>query len=153
MAENNIPAIMKACLFIGKGHDKKYKLYIYRELVNGEYVLLETVTLAKYDYDTYRMIEVPDHSFSKQILERQKTLNQMSQQLTIQEIKEGILNLTIGERFTIPESDYGKAEIWRHSEDVVSLFSISYAGGDPIFERNYNISDVDLLITHVNEWI
>jgi hypothetical protein len=47
-----------------------------------------------------------------------------------------IEKLKQGEKFVVPESDYGKAEIWLIN-DLYFLFSIPAFGGTPTFERAF----------------
>jgi len=47
--------------------------------------------------------------------------------------KKDILNLEDGEMFLVPESDYGKAEIWC-VRDCLFLFSIPMYGGSPCYK-------------------
>ena len=50
------------------------------------------------------------------------------------EIKEKIMALKHGEYYIIPESDYGKAEIW-YINNYYIVFSIPMYGGIPAFEE------------------
>ena len=67
------------------------------------------------------------------------------------DIKEEILKLKHGEKFIIPESDYGKAEIW-FINDVYILFEIPYLGGSPYFQATYYRTRIDALIDNVETW-
>ena len=65
--------------------------------------------------------------------------------------KEYILNLKHGENYTVPESDYGKAEIWLIHETYL-LFSIPMYGGIPQFEKSYSKNRIDDMIANYNNW-
>lgn len=67
------------------------------------------------------------------------------------EDKKAIENLKSGERYVIPESDYGKAEIWRVN-DIYVLFEIPLFGGDPIFHTTYPVSQIKDMLNNVNNW-
>lgn len=54
--------------------------------------------------------------------------------MELEQIKEHIEALEDGESFIWPESDYGKAEIWRKNETFL-VFSIPMYGGVPVFEK------------------
>ena len=72
--------------------------------------------------------------------------------------KEEILALKDGESFVIPESDYGKAEIWlKHG--TYFLFGIPMYGGRPFFEKavssmSKNSKDqvVDCIVKIIKSW-
>ena len=62
-----------------------------------------------------------------------------------------ISNLKDGECYTVPESDYGKAEIWlKHG--VYFLFSIPQYGGQPQFESIFKRHEIDNMIELINSW-
>ena len=65
--------------------------------------------------------------------------------------KEEILKLKDGEKHTVFESDYGKAEIWCCNETYF-LFSIPNFGGLPIFEEAFSLSRIDDLISTYKSW-
>jgi hypothetical protein len=67
------------------------------------------------------------------------------------DIEQKILNLKDGEVWTWPESDYGKAEIWR-KHDVYFLFEIPSFGGQPVYTEAYIKTDIPLLIATVEKW-
>lgn len=67
--------------------------------------------------------------------------------MELQQIKEHIEALKDGESFIWPESDYGKAEIWRKNETFL-VFSIPMFGGIPAFEKA--LKRVDDVIEMVN---
>lgn len=67
------------------------------------------------------------------------------------DIKEEILKLKHGEKFIIPESDYGKAEVWRIN-DILILFEIPTYGGEPMFNDTYYTSQIDALLHNVSCW-
>lgn len=48
-------------------------------------------------------------------------------------VKEKLMSLKNGEKYIIPESDYGKAEIW-YIHDCYFIFTIPMYGGKPAFE-------------------
>ena len=56
-----------------------------------------------------------------------------------------------GESYTVPESDYGKAEIYRIN-NVFILFSIPLYGGEPVYENVFGTHRVEDLIERVNSW-
>jgi len=66
-------------------------------------------------------------------------------------MKEEILKLKDNECFTVPESDYGKAEIWLNHERYF-LFEIPMYGGMPTFVDSYRKEQLDDLIKLVNSW-
>lgn len=65
--------------------------------------------------------------------------------------KDEILNLRHGECYIVPESDYGKAEVWRIN-NMYFLFSIPTFGGEPAFEKAFHIRDLDNLIKTYERW-
>lgn len=65
--------------------------------------------------------------------------------------KEKILALKDGDCYLWPESDYGKAEIWRKN-NVYILFEIPMFGGEPIYDSTYLFDRVDQLIKTVESW-
>lgn len=65
--------------------------------------------------------------------------------------KEAILNLKDGESYAVPESDYGKAEIWL-KYDRYFLFEIPMYGGRAIFSGTFACSAVDELIKTYESW-
>jgi hypothetical protein len=65
--------------------------------------------------------------------------------------KEEILKLKHGEKYIVPESDYGKAEIW-FINDVYILFGIPCFGGDPFFHAVYSKSKTDEMIAVYESW-
>lgn len=66
-------------------------------------------------------------------------------------MKEEILKLKDGQSYTVPESDYGKAEIWLKN-GVYFLFSIPMFGGEPNFEKEFYSGNIDGLIDTINSW-
>lgn len=57
--------------------------------------------------------------------------------------------LKSGERYIVPEGDYGKAEVWRIN-GVFVLFEIPMYGGNPIYNgTHYSLTT---LITEINKW-
>lgn len=65
--------------------------------------------------------------------------------------KEEILKLKDGERYIVPESDYGKAEIW-FKNDRYFLFEIPMYGGTPVFFKAYSVQWIDTMINDYNSW-
>jgi hypothetical protein len=66
-------------------------------------------------------------------------------------MKEEILKLKSGEHYVVPESDYGKAEVWRVN-DIYILFEIPLFGGDPRFHCYYFSRDIDLIVETIEAW-
>lgn len=65
--------------------------------------------------------------------------------------KENILLLKDGESYVVPESDYGKAEIW-FKNNTYFLFSIPMYGGEPCFEMAFPKYRIDDMIALYNSW-
>lgn len=65
--------------------------------------------------------------------------------------KEEILKLKDGECWIWPESDYGRAEIWRINE-MMFVFNIPMYGGVPYYHDAYRVVDVDNLIKEIESW-
>lgn len=65
--------------------------------------------------------------------------------------KEQILKLKDGECYIVPESDYGRAEIWLKN-DTFFLFAIPIFGGQPEFINSYSYSEIDDLIKQYESW-
>lgn len=65
--------------------------------------------------------------------------------------KEQIEKLRDGECYVVPESDYGKAEIW-YKNETYFLFEIPIYGGLPIFHSYYSKFDVQEMIDKYNSW-
>ena len=65
--------------------------------------------------------------------------------------KQNILDLKSGEVYLWPESDYGKAEIWR-VHNIFLLFEIPNYGGEPVYEATYHEGYIDGLVAMVNAW-
>jgi hypothetical protein len=66
-------------------------------------------------------------------------------------MREEILKLGNAECYTVPESDYGKAEIWKINE-LYFLFSIPMFGGMPQYEGKYSLSEIDEMIKEIVSW-
>lgn len=66
-------------------------------------------------------------------------------------MKEEILKLKNGEHYIVPESDYGKAEIWKINNNYF-VFSIPIYGGEPRLEETFYNSDEDEVIKLINSW-
>ena len=65
--------------------------------------------------------------------------------------KEEIEKLKHGQHWDWPESDYGKAEIYRIN-DVYILFEIPQFGGEPLYSETIAIGEIDRLIEIVESW-
>lgn len=61
-----------------------------------------------------------------------------------------MLALPVGQSWTWPESDYGKAEVRRTEDGSWALYEIPEYGGEPMYHSTY--SDVDDLIKVVDAW-
>lgn len=66
-------------------------------------------------------------------------------------MKDNILKLKDGGKYIVPESDYGKAEVWKVN-DVFVLFEIPQYGGTPIYFGTYYRKNIEMLIEQVNHW-
>lgn len=53
--------------------------------------------------------------------------------------------------YTVPESDYGKCEIWRLWDNYL-LFEIPTYGGTPIFVKSYPLSQIKEIIKEFESW-
>jgi hypothetical protein len=64
-----------------------------------------------------------------------------------------IEKLNSGECYTIPESDYGKAEVY-FINDVYLLFGIPTFGGEPYFVQHFVADEkgISELLKMVNGW-
>ncbi len=71
--------------------------------------------------------------------------------MTSTEILIEIEKLKDGERFIVPESDYGKAEIWL-KHNTYFLFSIPIYGGEPQFESYFKGNRLMELIEEIDSW-
>lgn len=71
--------------------------------------------------------------------------------MTLDAIREAIVNLKDGECFTWPSSDYGLAEIYS-KHDALFIFSIPMYGGEPVYESVFIKARVDDLIEFVLSW-
>jgi len=65
-------------------------------------------------------------------------------------MKEKIESLASGELFIVPESDYGRVEVWR-MHDVYVLFELPMYGGDPNYIATYMHDSVDLMIEYIGQ--
>jgi hypothetical protein len=65
--------------------------------------------------------------------------------------KNAIIRLDNGQNYIIPESDYGKAEVWKINNMLI-LFGIPLYGGEPYFVATYTINKIDELIDLVMGW-
>lgn len=66
-------------------------------------------------------------------------------------MKEEILKLRTGQVYVVPESDYGKAEVWRINSTYF-IFSIPMFGGEPSYEDSYRVGDEDKVVATINSW-
>lgn len=66
-------------------------------------------------------------------------------------MKKEILQLKDGEVYIVPESDYGKAEVWLKN-DMYFLFEIPTFGGQPRYVDNYIPRHIDILIEKIESW-
>jgi hypothetical protein len=66
-------------------------------------------------------------------------------------MKEEILKLQNGKRYIIPESDYGKAEIWLIN-DIYFVFDIPMYGGFPQYHSLFHKDDIDEMIAMIDNW-
>jgi hypothetical protein len=62
-----------------------------------------------------------------------------------------ILSLKDGDCYIVPESDYGKAEIWLKN-DMYFLFAIPMYGGPPMFSGAFNKRQVENMIIVIESW-
>lgn len=62
-----------------------------------------------------------------------------------------IQKLKDGEKYIVPEGDYGKAEVWRINDSFL-LFEIPMYGGTPIFNKHFNIYRIKYLIERINSF-
>ncbi len=69
----------------------------------------------------------------------------------IENYKKETLRLKHGEHYVVPESDYGKAEIWLINETYL-LFRIPMFGGVPAFWSAYPIHRIDDMINEILSW-
>ncbi len=65
--------------------------------------------------------------------------------------KEEILKLKDGECWVWPESDYGKAEVWKIN-NVYILFEIPMYGGEPRFNNKYRLEYINEMIKEIKSW-
>ncbi|MHB8871876.1 MAG: hypothetical protein ACYC5G_05480 [Candidatus Doudnabacteria bacterium] len=65
--------------------------------------------------------------------------------------EEEILRLKDGECFIVPESDYGKAEVWLKNKTYF-LFEIPIYGGEPQFHSDYRKNNIQKMIMEYNSW-
>lgn len=65
--------------------------------------------------------------------------------------KQYIEALKDGESYIVPESDYGKAEIWL-KHDTYFLFEIPMYGGQPRFEMAFPKYKINDMIALYNSW-
>jgi hypothetical protein len=65
--------------------------------------------------------------------------------------KDAIRALPSGMKYIVPESDYGKAEIWKVN-DVYVLFSIPMYGGPLQYEAVFYEQEIDRMISQIKSW-
>ena len=68
-----------------------------------------------------------------------------------EEIEIEIRKLKHGEHFVVPESDYGKAEIWR-IHDALLLFEIPMCGGEPSFNDSFSPQNIKDILNVLGGW-
>ena len=56
-----------------------------------------------------------------------------------------------GEHYTAPQSDHGKAEIYRLHDRYI-LFEIPMFGGQPQYAGTFHINQIDKIITIIDNW-
>jgi len=66
-------------------------------------------------------------------------------------MKTEILALKHKECVIVPESDYGKVEIWRIN-DMFILFDIPMYGGKPMYYQSFRLNQIDYMINIINGW-
>lgn len=66
-------------------------------------------------------------------------------------LKLEIEKLKDGERYFVPESDYGKAEICRVN-DIYVLFEIPLYGGEPRYSSVFPLWRIDEMIKKIDSW-
>jgi len=64
---------------------------------------------------------------------------------------EEIRKLKSGERYIVPEADYGKAEIWRINGRFI-LFEIPMFGGEPQFWNHYSLHEAHKVVKAIESW-
>jgi len=62
-----------------------------------------------------------------------------------------ILKLKDGESYIVPESDYGKAEIW-FKNNFYFLFEIPQYGGEPMFTEAFPKHRINEMIKKYESW-
>ena len=72
------------------------------------------------------------------------------------ETKEKLMSLKNGESYIIPESDYGKAEIW-YIHNYYIIFEIPMYGGNPVFSEVITgclkrEQQVNRILDKINKW-
>jgi len=66
-------------------------------------------------------------------------------------MKTEILALKHKECVIVPESDYGKVEIWRIN-DMFILFDIPMYGSKPMYYQSFRLDQIDYMINVINGW-
>ena len=66
-------------------------------------------------------------------------------------MKDEILKLNHNECYTVPESDYGKAEIWNIHGHYI-LFEIPQFGGKPMYVNSYPKYRIDEMMKKIESW-
>ncbi len=71
---------------------------------------------------------------------------------TKKEMKEEILKLHHGQCYTVPESDYGKAEIWKIWENYFVFEMSMYGMSTPSFAKTYRTGQEEEIVELINSW-
>lgn len=71
--------------------------------------------------------------------------------MTREEAFKEIKKIQHGQKWIWPESDYGKAEIWRLN-NVYVLFGMPMYGGEPFYYNTYLICNISKLLDDVESW-
>lgn len=66
-------------------------------------------------------------------------------------MKPDIEKLKSGESYIVPESDYGKAQVWKVINMLI-LFEIPFLGGEPIYIASFHKDNIDKLIAEIESW-
>lgn len=64
-------------------------------------------------------------------------------------MKDEILKLQNGQRYIVPEGDYGRAEIWLIN-DFYFVFEIPMYGGKPVYYNHYYQSKIAEMIKEID---
>lgn len=66
-------------------------------------------------------------------------------------MEQEIFKLKHCEHYTIPESDYGKAEVWRIWDNYF-VFSIPMYGGTLVFEKSFGKHRIKDIVKLIESW-